>query len=185
MQAHHKSEIAAKDATIADLEKSVAYYKNLQESFGSRWQQLTERERSVKEKERALERRERDIEEIIARRVAEDIKGKEKGLTDDWRNLFRKSRKLAAVEEKYNQKSALLDAREREMLKRAKLISEHLGVPLEHILTPREKKLVKELSKELTEEHYTLIELVMSCPERQAKDLLATVRLFLQNKHTL
>lgn len=185
MQAHHKSELAAKDTRIADLENEVAYYKDLQKSFSSRWQQLTDREHKVEEKERDLERRERELEqrwqsfpkeaeEIIARRVEKDIKGKEKGINKNWKYLFRKEHKLAEYEQK--------------ILKQAQLIADHLGVPIRYILTPREKKLVDQSANELTgeysalrEEHYVLIDLVMSCPEDQLKDMLASMQRFDQS----
>ncbi len=185
MQAHHESESAAGDTEVADgkkliaeLKNSVSYYENIQKSFTSRWQQLIDREHKVEEKERDLERRERELEqrkqsfpkeaeEIIARRVAEGIKGREIGLADCWKIIKRKFRVV------YN--------RERNMYKRAVLIAEHLGVPLKCILTSKEKKLVGELANELTEERYALIDLVMSCPDDQAKGLLAEMQQFLRN----
>lgn len=193
MQAHHKSELAAKDTRIADLENEVAYYQDLQKSFSSRWQQLIDRERKVEERERLaegladslvaerefdLERRERNLEDIIARRVDADIKGKQKGVDDNWTVIKREKRTLAANNEKCNNRSASLDEREQKMYEKAILISNHLGVPLKSILNPREKKLVGKIANELTEEQYALMDLVMSCPADQAKDLLASMQQF-------
>ena len=184
-----KSEIAAKDVTISDLKQKLAHHEDRDKSFASRWQQLTDRERKVEERERLaegsadrlvaereceLECREHDLEVIIDRRVSEDITGKQKGIDENWKYLFRKEHKLIEYEHK--------------ILKRAQLIADHLGVPLRRILSPREKKLVdrpaNELAEEpsvLTEEHYALIDLVMSCPDDQLKDLLASMQQFQRN----
>ena len=196
MQTHHESELAAKDAEIADcktlisnLNKSVAYYENIQKSSASRWQQLSDRERKVDERERDLESRKRELEqrwqsfpkeaeEIIARRVAADIKGKQKGIDENWHIIKREKRTLLANNEKYNEKSARLDEREQKMYERAVLIADHLGVPLRCILNRREKKLVDQLANELTEERYALMDLVVSCPDDQAKDLLKWMQQF-------
>ena len=184
-----KSERAAKDAIIADLENKLAHHNDRDKSFSSRWQQLIERERKVEEREQLaeglagrlvaereceLERRERNLEDTVARKVAEGIKGREVGINKNWKYLRRKERVLREYEHK--------------ILKQAQVIADHLGVPLRRILAPREKKLVDQSANELTgeysalrEEHYALIDLVMSCPENQLKDMLASMQRFDQS----
>lgn len=196
MQTRHESELAAKDSMIAKLENKVASYENREKSFASRWQQLIDRERAVErreqllaeavdskfaQRERELARREHNLEVIIDRRVKEDIKGKEIGIKDNWKIIKREKCTLAANNKKYEEKSAALDEREQEILARAKLIADHLGVPLKCILNPREKKLVGKITNELPEERYKLIDLVMSCPDDQVKALLAEMQQFPRN----
>lgn len=176
--AHLEDELAAKDAIIANLENKVADYEKREMSFDSRVQWVSECERAVEEKERNLERREQELEQrtqalyrdneiIIARKVEEGIKGREKGLTADWRNFFRESSRFKEDKAK--------------MYERAVLIADHLGVPLKCILTGSEKKLVDQLANELTEERYALMDLVMSCPEYRAKHLLEWMQQSPQN----
>ena len=135
----HERELAGKDAIIADLKNKLAYYEGLQKSFASRWQQLIDRERKVEERDRGLNQKEQSLyqnfEEAVARRVAADIKGKQKGIDANWKYLFRKEHRLKDTEQK--------------MFHRAKQLSEDLGVPLERILKPEERKLISELTKEL------------------------------------
>ena len=64
---------------------------------------------------------------------------------------------------------------------RALLISDFLGVSVEYILTGEEKKPADQTVNGLTKERQALIDLVMSCPEDRATDLLTAMQLFLQS----
>ena len=189
LQNHYERKLAAQGVIIADLKNKVTYHDEQDKSFRSRWQQLIERERKVEEREQLaegladslvaereyeLELRERNLEETIARKVAAGIRGKEVGINKNWEYLFRKENKLNEYEQK--------------ILNRAQQIADHLGVPIRRILTPREKKLVDRSANELmgdysalTEDHYALIDRVLSCPEDQLKDLLASTQQFQRN----
>ena len=184
-----KKIINYKETEIEELKQKIAFHEERDKSFSSRWQQLIDRERKVEERERLaegladslvaerkreLERRERNLEDTVAHKVAEGIKGREIGLNDCFKIIKRKFRTIYK--------------REQEMYKRAVLIADHLGVPLKCILNRKEKKLVDQLANELagehcalTEEHYALIDLVMSCPEDQLKDMLASMQRFDQS----
>ena len=189
-------EFAEKEAAIAEREGAVALQEYKLKTADERSRQAAEKIREseelkrkfkeqeqliastvdsiVAERECELERRERNLEETVARKVAAGIRGEKVGINKNWEYLFRKERVLKEYEQK--------------ILKKAQLIADHLGVPIRYILTPREKKLVDRSANELageycalTEEHYALIDLVMSCPEDQLKDLLASTQQFQQN----
>ena len=177
-----ESAYAAKVDVLEKREQKVALQEErwktvdkIAEWASRRLRTADERERDLAHQEHDLEKREhllhRDIEEIIDYRVenqlAKYIRNKSKGLTADWRNFFRESSVLKEDKEK--------------MYKKAMLISGHLGVPLYCILNPKERKLVGELANELPEERYALMDLVMSCPDDQAKDLLEWMQRFPQS----
>ncbi len=191
-----ENEYAEKEAALAKREGFIALQEHKLKTADERSRQAAEKVREaeelkrkfkeqkqliastvdsiVAEREFDLERRERNLEDIIARRVAAGIRGKEVGINKNWEYLFRKERVLREYEHK--------------ILERAQLIADHLGVPLRYILTPREKKLVDQPANELTgehcalrEEHYALIDLVMSCPDNRTKDLLEWMQRFPQS----
>lgn len=198
-QEKHKrleGEFAEKEAALAEREGTVALQEHKLKTADERSRQAVEKiryaeelQRKFKEQEQLiastvdsmvaerefdLERRERNIEETVARKVDEGIRGREVGINKNWEYLRRKERVLREYEHK--------------ILKQAQLIADHLSVPIRYILTPREKKLVdrsaNELAREpsvLTKEHYELMDLVMSCPEDQLKDLLASTQQFQRN----
>lgn len=195
-----KNKAADQEAALAKRERVVALQEHKLKSvddrvrFASQTLQVAEeKERDVErreqllaeavdskfaQRERELALREHNLEVIIARRVQQDIKGKQKGIDKNWEYIKREKRTLKANNEKYNEKSASLDEREQKMYERAVLIADHLGVPLKCILDRREKKLVGKIANELTEEYYALMDLVMSCPEYRVKHLLEWMQQF-------
>lgn len=198
-----ESEFAEKEAALAKREQVVAGQEHRLNSVDARVRFAVETLQVAEEKEHDVERREQLLEEavdskfaqrerelahrehnldvIIDRRVEEGIKGKQKGIDDNWNIIKREKNTLAANNEKYAKRLDELHKHEKEMLARAKLLAAHLGVSLYCILNPKERKLVDELANELPEERYKLIDLVMSCPDDQAKDLLAEMQQFLRN----
>ena len=187
-----KNELAAKDDEIANCKKLIALQEERLKKVDklTQWasrslRDVSEREHDLARQEYDIEQREqllhRDLEAIVDYRVDEDIKNIRKGFDYEWGIIKRKTRNIAADEKECNNKSASLDKRELEMLERATLIADHLGVPLKCILNPREKKLVSKITNELPKERYALIDLVMSCPDAQVKALLAAIQQVLQS----
>lgn len=187
--AKKESELVHKEAAVAERERNVSFQDDrwkkvdqIAQWASFRLRSADERERDLARQELDLEQREhllhRDMEAIIDYRVdsqlAEYIRNKEKGLKEREWIVNRQSRN-------YVYRLSKCDEREKEMYQRAVLIADHLGVSLNCILTPREKKLVDQQANELTEEHYALIDLVMSCPENQLKDMLASMQRFDQS----
>ena len=176
-----KQEIAliARETVVEEREKNVAQQEYKVQAADLRSQEASEKSRKAEALKCDLERQAhaleqmkqsflQDSEEIIARRVADGIKGREKGLDDCFKIIKRKFRVI------YN--------RETEMLKRAVLIANYLGVSWKCILTRREKKIVNEHSGEFTKERQALIDLVMSCPDDQTKALLSAMQQYPRNR---
>lgn len=183
---------AEKETEFAERERNLKGQAYRLQRADEREQEASEKIREVEELKHKLERQAysleqmklsllKENEEIIARRVAADTKGHQVGINKNWECIAREKRTLEANKEKCNNRSALLDEREKDMYKRAVLISDHLGIPLKCILNTKGKRLVGKVANELTEEHYALIDLVMSCPEDQLKDLLASMQQFQRN----
>lgn len=191
-----ENEYAEKMAALEKREQKVAFHEDrwnnidrIAQWASFRHRNADERERNLAHWERDLEQRKqllhRDIDAIIDYRVenqlAKDIKGKQKGIDKNWEYIRREKNTLAANNEKYAERVAELNKHEKETLARAKLIADHLGISLYCILNPKERKLVGELANELPEERYALMDLVMSCPDDQAKDLLKWMQRFPQS----